>query len=218
MRVSGYMVDHSLDDQTWSEANRRIVQFMADFKDYDLTEAIEWNLDQGGNDPSNRKRFLSSIEVLCGLLPVGQNPLSTTEEEVVVVSPFLRITSTSKNYDFGKSHCWTTESTEWVYTTACPVRGCELFGVSFDVEGLDPNHQEIRGWCQSCDFKWNLDDDDGSTDGSEYEECYGCGTIRDCEEIGDGPECIECERHVCGTSCAIEMHNLGSRKCKKCRD
>tara|TARA_R110000824_G_scaffold372087_1_gene562140 strand:+ start:266 stop:802 length:537 start_codon:yes stop_codon:yes gene_type:complete len=72
------MADYSMDDAAWNKRRNKATTFLESHDIGDMQAVIEWNLNQGDTDPSNRKRFWTSVTTLFGMLP--NNPISRGRE------------------------------------------------------------------------------------------------------------------------------------------
>ena len=72
------MADYSMDDQKWSRNETKVLLYLENNDVGDMQTVIEWNLNQGRNDPENRKRFWNNITNLFAMLP--NSPISRGRE------------------------------------------------------------------------------------------------------------------------------------------
>lgn len=78
MDVMMKMADYSMDDQKWSKNENKVLLHLENNDVGDMQAVIEWNLNQGRNDPENRKRFWTNITNLFAMLP--NSPISRGRE------------------------------------------------------------------------------------------------------------------------------------------
>lgn len=90
------MADYSMDDEAWQKRVSKIDTYMATNDLGEMATVIQWNINQGTEDPSNRKRFWTSITTLFGMLP--DSPISRGRESDLPEEIAQAITAMSVKY------------------------------------------------------------------------------------------------------------------------
>ncbi len=76
------MADYSMTDPKWAKNELKVRTYLANPENEEhvggMAAVIEWNLEQGQNDPDNRKRFWTNITNLFAMLP--NNPIGRGRE------------------------------------------------------------------------------------------------------------------------------------------
>ena len=72
------MADYSMDDTKWNKNESKVSLYLENNDVGDMEAVINWNLEQGRNDPENRKRFWNNITNLFAMLP--NSPISRGRE------------------------------------------------------------------------------------------------------------------------------------------
>ncbi len=72
------MADYSMDDTKWNKNESKVSLYLEHNDVGDMEAVINWNLEQGRNDPENRKRFWNNITNLFAMLP--NSPISRGRE------------------------------------------------------------------------------------------------------------------------------------------
>tara|TARA_R110000824_G_scaffold222785_1_gene410552 strand:- start:2433 stop:2966 length:534 start_codon:yes stop_codon:yes gene_type:complete len=90
------MADYSMDDEAWNKRVSKINTYL-DANDLgEMAAVIQWNINEGTKDTSNRKRFWTSITTLFGMLP--DSPISRGRESDLPENVQQAITAMSVTY------------------------------------------------------------------------------------------------------------------------
>mgnify|MGYP003139900074 FL=1 len=90
------MADYSMDDEAWNKRVSKINTYLASNDLGEMATVIQWNINEGTQDPSNRKRFWTSITTLFGMLP--DSPISRGRESDLPEEIAQQITAMSVKY------------------------------------------------------------------------------------------------------------------------
>jgi hypothetical protein len=105
------MADYSMDDPKWSKNQNRVNVYMNDPANEEhvggMRAVIEWNLEQGQNDPDNRKRFWTNITNLFAMLP--NNPIGRGRESDLPEAVQQSITQIAAQYASAYSAVFSTD-------------------------------------------------------------------------------------------------------------
>ena len=90
------MADYSMDDEAWNKRVSKINTYLETNDLGEMATVIQWNINEGTQDPSNRKRFWTSITTLFGMLP--DSPISRGRESDLPEAVQQQITAMSVKY------------------------------------------------------------------------------------------------------------------------
>jgi hypothetical protein len=90
------MADYSMNDEAWNKRVSKIDTYLESNDLGEMATVIRWNITEGTADPSNRKRFWTSITTLFGMLP--DSPISRGRESDLPEVVQQQITAISVKY------------------------------------------------------------------------------------------------------------------------
>jgi hypothetical protein len=94
------MADYSMTDPKWAKNELKVRTYLANPENDEhvggMAAVIEWNLEQGQNDPENRKRFWTNITNLFAMLP--NNPIGRGRESDLPEAVQQSITQIAAQY------------------------------------------------------------------------------------------------------------------------
>ena len=94
------MADYSMTDPKWAKNENKVRTYLANPENDEhvggMAAVIEWNLEQGQNDPENRKRFWTNITNLFAMLP--NNPIGRGRESDLPEAVQQNITQIAAQY------------------------------------------------------------------------------------------------------------------------
>jgi len=79
------MADYTMDDETWMKNKAKVAKYVATHDVGEMETVINWTLAQGDEQPSQRKKYWSSITTLFSMQddnPLGRGRQSTLPTEV----------------------------------------------------------------------------------------------------------------------------------------
>jgi len=88
--------DYSMNDEAWNKRIDKINTYLDSNDLGEMAAVIRWNITEGTNDASNRKRFWTSITTLFGMLP--DSPISRGRESDLPEAVQQAITAMSVKY------------------------------------------------------------------------------------------------------------------------
>tara|TARA_R100000008_G_scaffold12468_1_gene6228 strand:+ start:2372 stop:2905 length:534 start_codon:yes stop_codon:yes gene_type:complete len=88
--------NYNMEDDKWNKNKAKVELYLESHDLGDMEAVIRWNLNQGDNDPDNRKRFWTSITTLFGMLP--DSPISRGRESSLPDEIQQAITTISVTY------------------------------------------------------------------------------------------------------------------------